>query len=430
MKQASIIYLVVLLVFLSSDLVTNKVDGTCNISITIQGGPVILVNEGQTTFPVTFLRTGNSTAVTVNARTNSGTAKEGSDFNSSTETIPFALNVNNVTVTFTILNNMKLENHNESFFINVTSSDPSVCTDSVIIQIKDDDKVTIGFHDEFIPVRENIGNVTMKFFKSPTGSTEISLTARYFTKGIGNATKNKDYQNVNKYITFTSLQYTKTETDAVAIIDNDIVEYTKCFNISMDATHPNVITSRQSMICILNDDKVTIEFRHSNLSVEEDLGYISVPIIKTGKSAIPISVRMTMNVEYNTAIKNVDYEEPRDKIITFPKDVSEMIFNVTIKNDDDFESTESFFVGIEVVDSSTTAIGTKGVSIIRITDRIDNEIHQERQRQIEEEQKRRALSLTYLLYVIVAVLIVMIIIFIVLIVMLIKKMRKFNKDRT
>jgi hypothetical protein len=91
--------------------------------------------------------------------------------------------------------------------------------------------------------------------------------------------------------------------------------------------------------------------------------------------ALILFFRMTMSEDYNTAIKNVDYVDP-DKIIRFDKDVSEMLFNVTIINDGDFESTETFFIGIEAIDLSTTIIGSKQLAVIRITDEVDNgELH-------------------------------------------------------
>ncbi|XP_031555335.1 uncharacterized protein LOC116292211 [Actinia tenebrosa] len=185
------------------------------------------------------------------------------------------------------------------------------------------------------------------------------------------------------------------------------------------------------MVCITNDDKVEFDFLYSNMTVEENMRYISIPINKTGRSAIPVNFRLTMDDKsYSTAIRGVDYEDRHGNIITFPasdQQLSTMYVNVTIKMDGKAESSEVFSVGLEAVDSSTSTIGSKNTMVVKITDKKDNDDFAAREMQRDQDEKKRTDTLFLILYLTVAFAAVIIIILIMICVLIIKKLKKEGK---
>ncbi|KAK3749174.1 hypothetical protein QZH41_010373 [Actinostola sp. cb2023] len=237
--------------------------------------------------------------------------------------------------------------------------------------------VTVGFHDGLRNFNENHGNFTLIFFKSKN-QTEIPITLRYFTAGIGNAVINTDYTNISHSFTFKPSQFNKDFVfpNTPTIINNNIVEATKCFNMSLESTNPNVVyTIQQSKICILNDDKVLKRI---------------TPIYG---NALFLILSMVERY-FETAVKNVDYTDRNNDIITIEKNESKKSVEIKIKNDDEAESIEVFAVGLEAIDSSTTLIGSKNMAVVRITDQVDR------------DQEKRAKMISILLFVSIGIIII------------------------
>jgi len=424
------IFLVLLVSFVSIG-----VSGLCIVNVTVEGGPVIRFKENEGIVSVILKRTGNTTIeAKVNVSTDENTAKAGADKDflniPSHHTVTFTANSDTAAFNITIIDDHWMEELVKTFFVNMTTNDANVCTPlpTTTIEIEDDDKVTVGFHDDFRTFSENHGNFSLKFFKRQN-QTKLPITVSFSTPGIGNAAINVDYKNISGSMTFQQSQFTKDFPGKGMIIDNVIVEATKCFNITLTASEPAGIKfdPQQSKICITNDDKATFEFATSsvNTTVAEQKKNVSLDIIKTGKTAISIKVRLNMLQQFfETAKAGEDFTSRHNDIITFGKDEAKKTLWFTINDDSVAESNEVFVVRLEAVDSSTTIIGAKNLAVIEIDDEEDRVFLATTQKQKEDEQKRRTQLLTVLLCVAVALIVVIIAGMIIVVFVLQKRLKK------
>ncbi|XP_048590278.1 extracellular matrix organizing protein FRAS1-like [Nematostella vectensis] len=146
----------------------------------------------------------------------------------------------------------------------------------------------IGFDLSDVPVPESTGTATLGLTRSGDVSGESLVTA---TVTPLTATAGTDYNSpVATNITFSANETSYNFT--ININDDVIVENTESFFVQLTTTDGNInITQPNITVSITDNDKATFSFASSSYSVEEDTGYVTVNITKTGTSDISLDVK-------------------------------------------------------------------------------------------------------------------------------------------
>ncbi|XP_031555325.1 uncharacterized protein LOC116292203 [Actinia tenebrosa] len=152
-----------------------KGSDACAVNISVTGAPRISVSEQQSYVQITLTSDNATSAVTVTAYPHAVTATNGSDVKLSNTSIKFSAGQTSVSTNITIVSDQSLEN-TETFYIQFVSTDPEVCilNNNITVRITNDDKVTVGFSDTLISVREDNAHIPIKL--TLTGQSAIPVT--------------------------------------------------------------------------------------------------------------------------------------------------------------------------------------------------------------------------------------------------------------
>ncbi|EDO28439.1 predicted protein, partial [Nematostella vectensis] len=108
----------------------------------------------------------------------------------------------------------------------------------------------------------------------------------------------------------------------------------------------------------------TFSFASPSYSVEEDTGYVTVNITKTGTSDIHLDVKLSTN--NGTAFSPVDYTAMSDNSVTFLANEQSKLVNITINVDQTVENDEDFKALLSHTNADQVALGLLNTTTITI----------------------------------------------------------------
>ncbi|MGI2903697.1 Calx-beta domain-containing protein [Tolypothrix sp. VBCCA 56010] len=323
-----------------------------------------IANPGQ----FTLTRTGSTAdALTVNYAVG-GTATNGVDYSTLTNSVTFATGASTAIVNINPIDDLVIESDETAIVYLVSSTNYNLGTaTTATIVIADNDKptITIGANDA------NAGETLTGQIANPgqftltrTGSTADALTVNY-TVG-GTAINGKDYNALTNSVTFA----TGASTALINITPIDDGEFegneTAVINLA-SSTNYNLGTAITATIVIADNDKPTITIGANDASAGETIpGQITNPgqftLTRTGSTASALTVNYTVG---GTAINGKDYNALTNSV-TFATGASTALINITPIDDGEFEGNETAVINL--ASSTNYNLGTAITATIVIAD--------------------------------------------------------------
>ncbi|EDO26965.1 predicted protein, partial [Nematostella vectensis] len=212
-------------------------------------------------------------------------------------------------------------------------------------------------------VEEDTGYVTVNITK--IGTSDISLDVKLSTNN-GTAFSPVDYTAMSdNMVTFLANEQSKLVNITINVdqtVENDedfkaLLSHTNADQVALGLLNTTTIT-------IGNDDQATFSFASSSYSVEEDTGYVTVNITKTGASDISLDVKLSTN--NGTAFSPVDYTAMSDNMVTFLANEQSKLVNITINVDQTVENDEDFKALLSHTNADQVALGLLNTTTITI----------------------------------------------------------------
>ena len=298
---------------------------------------------------ILYVSLSSASANTVNVEYQSSdfTAKAGSDYQATNETLTFTPGQISKTIPVVIIND---DIYELTEMFNVTLKNPvnaeiKTLTKTAAITIKDDDQALpkVTFNQALYYVNENAGNVVLQVSldKASGNIVNVGYQSSDFTAKAGS-----DYQAVNGTLTFTPGQTSKTI--SVTIINDNIKELSELFYVTLKNPSSGLELGipKTASVTILDDDQALplISFSPVFYSVNENSGSVIlyVALSKSSNSTITVNY-LTSDL---TANAGSDYQATNE-ILTFTPGQTLKTIPVVILDDTISEQTESFSVKLE-----------------------------------------------------------------------------------
>ncbi|GCL39658.1 hypothetical protein SR1949_47860 [Sphaerospermopsis reniformis] len=265
------------------------------ITITASDASAAETLSGQTTNPgrFTLTRTGNlSSALTVNY-TISGTATNGTDYNSISNSVTFAANSATATVNINPIDDSAVEG-NETVVFNVSSSSAYNIgsANSATVNIADNDSLlpTINITANDSNAGETITGQTAnpgQFTLTRTGSTTSSLTVNYTVAGT--ATNGTDYSNIVNSVTFAA--GSSTAFININPLDDSLSEGSETVVLTLSSSsNYSLGTSQSGTVTIADNDQSTTD------TTAPSLGSFSLSTTSVNTSTAAQSITVTAQI--------------------------------------------------------------------------------------------------------------------------------------
>ncbi len=210
-------------------------------------------------------------------------------------------------------------------------------------------------------VNENDGTVTITAtLNAPSGQT---VTVDYATSD-GTATAGSEYTDTSGTLTFNPGETEKTFT--VPIIDDNIAEPSKTFNVALSNPTNAALGAVNSAPVVISDDEgdPTVQFDPTTYSVSEGGGTVTATVRLSHPSAFTVTVDY-MSAD-GTAVAGSDYTSTSGTLKFNPGETSKMITVPIVDNTLD-ESDETFTIKLQNPVSAT--LGTPNdVATVTIAD--------------------------------------------------------------
>jgi parallel beta-helix repeat protein len=370
------------------DQVSNPLNGgfTGGQTYTINAPPNVSISDvtanetdsGTTNFDFTVTLSAASTEViTINYATTDGTATQPSDYASASGTLTFDPNVvdpnadgdnNPLTQRVSVAVNGDQNNEaNETFTVDLTSSDPDVNTGapsdlSGLGTITNDDNATLNFSAATYSIGENGGTATITVTRS--GALGDSVTANYFTAAGGTATGGAtctagvDYINIAS----TPLVFAVNDTSedfTVTICDDSVFENAnETVNLEITAVSPATVGAQNTAVLTINDNEVqpTVSISATTDGAEPSSD-ASFTVTLSGQTVQQVTVDYAFGAGGDTATAGTDYNNTGGTV-TFTANTTTLMqtINVPVIDDNLFEGTETFTITLS--NQTNAGLGT------------------------------------------------------------------------
>ena len=305
------------------------------------------VNESEGTADIIVrVNRANNQTVTVDYRTNNGSANAGSDYRSTSGTLTFAANETAKLVRVPIIDDLAAENQ-EQFTFTIFNPNNAVVDsgrDRATVRINDNDanRATIGFTSAKYRVNETAGQVTITVTRQ--GGEQQRMRVDYYTSPV-TAVPGEDYQSRSG-----TLVFEPGETRAqfkVPIIDDAKADGDLTFSVNLkvpEGASPQYDFGIATATVTIDDNEIsTVTFSADTYSASENGGSATITLLRTGNtnsagrvSVVTVAGTATADQDYATTSRNVDFAQGQ----TFAT------FEVPIFDDREVEGTESFQVSL------------------------------------------------------------------------------------
>jgi Leucine-rich repeat (LRR) protein len=332
------------------------------------------VNELDGSVEITVRRVGGSNGVaSVEVATSDDSAKNGEDYEATTQTLVWA-DGNNSDKSFTvdIIDDNEIEG-NETFNLKLKSPDGAELGNpkDAVVTIVDNDYVagTLQFSSATYRVDENATSVdiTVTRVDGKDGATTVECFSIDDTAKAG-----EDYSEFSETLSWGD-QETGNKTFTVDIINDEVFESNETFdlaldNVTGDAKIGNPITTE---VTIVDNDQAagTLQFSDATYSIDEDGGSISISVRRVDGSDGAVSVRYATN--NGTAKADSDYAQSYGTLRWIDGDGTKKTFSVNIADDADIENDETFSLSL-YFPTGGAEVGDQNEAVVTIVDNESN----------------------------------------------------------
>ncbi|WP_417383300.1 Calx-beta domain-containing protein [Gimesia sp.] len=303
------------------------------------------VNEADGTAVLTVsLEQAAPTAISMNYWTHFYSAREGTDFESTTGILTFNPGETIKTISVPLIDDYIPENQ-EKFYVRISDvqgngSNVTITEDTGYIFINDEDQYYLTIDD--LSVNETDGVALLTVTLDHALPTELTVN---YTSLDQTAIAGSDYESVSGTLTFAPGELTKTI--SVSLIDGNSVEVLETFLIGLS----NPVTTggevsfiqSQAQISIIDDEFASISI--NDVSVDEELGTAVLTV------SINHPVDTTLNVGFATAEQSAtegqDFQYQSGTLIFEPGETSKEL-HINFTNDDIVEFSETFLVNLSL----------------------------------------------------------------------------------
>jgi hypothetical protein len=330
-------------------------------------------NEGTAAIIVRVERV-NTATVTVDYRTDDGTARAGSDYRTTSGRLTFAGNETAKLVEVPIIDDLEPENQ-EQFTFTILNAQGAVIdsgrsTATITIDDNDAARPTIGFTSTTYRVNENDsrGAITITVTRQgDDASLAQEMRVDYFTRPV-TATEGVDYQRAEGTLTFGPGQ--RTAQFDVRILDDTLVEGDETFTVNLRPTpgdNPQYdFGISTATVTIIDNETSTVNFSASTYEVAENAGAATITLLRTGNTNT--AGRVNVSTVAGTATADRDYATV-SRTIDFAQGQTFATFDIPIFDDQEVEGTESFFVSLTSSPNSGIVVpGGTATAEVRIID--------------------------------------------------------------
>lgn len=257
-------------------------------------------NSGTTplTFTISLLQP-SALSTTVSYSTSSGTALDGNDYQTASNSVTFAPGETSKTVTINVIGDQNVES-DENFFVNLSSAVNGVIGDSLGVGTIRNDDVLPSLVVSDATLVEGDGGISQMVFTVTRLNANSQSTTVQFSTSNGTATAGSDYNLTQGTLTFLANETTKTV--SVPIIGNTTAEANETFFLNLSNPSNATIADGQGLGTITNDDNappaVTVPVGPLTVAEETNLSIIGISVSDPDAGAATITV--TVSVAHGT----------------------------------------------------------------------------------------------------------------------------------
>ncbi|BAY20472.1 putative peptidase [Calothrix sp. NIES-2100] len=325
---------------------------------------------GQTANPgrFTLTRTVNTaSALTVNY-TITGTATNGTDYNSLTNSVTFAAGSSTAFIDITPIDDLEFEGNETVVLTLATSTNYNLGTaKTATLNIVDNDKPTISISATDDNASETLTTEVAnpgQFTLTRTGNTASALTVNYTVAGT--ATNGTDYNPLTNSVTFAA--GSSTAIINITPIDDLANENTETVVLTLaTGTNYNLGTANTATVNIADNDTPTVTISATDDNAGETLAtQVANPgqftLTRTGNIDSALTVNYTVA---GTATNATDYNQLTNSV-TFAAGSSTAIINLAPIDDLEFEGNET--VVLTLATDANYNLGTVNTASVNIVD--------------------------------------------------------------
>jgi len=294
--------------------------------------------------------------ITVNYATADGTALAGLDYVAADDSVIFAANETQKTISVSIIED-SLDEDEESFSVSLTGASQGAVQEAesaAIVSIEDNDdapSIRISGSNNIVEGDTLNINVTLAAESGRAVSVNLQNTDVQAIAG-------EDFNALNETVTFAPGETSKVVT--LATIDDAIDEIDEVFSVIALSPVNTVIASSDSApngvlsVLIEDNDEASVISLPANFNVAESVGAVAVDVTLDKASG------RTISVNYATSSDNSSSSafEARSGVLTFEPGETTKSVNITVNDNDVFsENTNSFTLTLSNASNGTISDG-------------------------------------------------------------------------
>lgn len=323
-------------------------------------------NENSGSALITVIRTGGAASgVTVDYRTQDGTANHDSDYAETHDTLTFGAGETNKTFSVTITNDVIAElNETLSLLLSEPTGGATLGTITNATLTIVDDESSLSFTNATYVISEAGTNVTVAVLRSGALGTPVSVQ---FTTTNVTAISTNDYRGTNGTLNFAANVAAQTIT--IPIVNDTLAEGNETFKLQLFNPAGGVqlgSITNTTVTITENDFGGAIKFSATSYTGVEGSNAL-ITISRTGGVASGVTVQFAVNG--GTAISGTDYTNVSGTI-TFNAGESNKTVSIPIVSDALTETTETANLTLSSP-TGTATLGSPTSAVLNITDRPD-----------------------------------------------------------
>ena len=305
------------------------------------------VSDGKATFTVRLSSAGTQ-EITVGCATSDGTAKAGSDYTATSETLTFAAGDTEKTFAVDIADDA-LNEDDETFTVTLSAPTNAIIgTATSTGTIEDDDSspnpsdIISSLSIANASVAEDVAGGKMLFTVSLEPESDMEASVNYETTG-GSATEGTDYTATSGTLTFATGD---TEAEIAVPIANDILyEADEKFTVTLSSAVNAMLETETATGTIINDDTLSsLSIKDAASVTESEAGSATAAeFVVTVSPANSQTVTVGYATADGTATGGPDYRT-ESGTLSFAPGETEKTISVTVNDDDEAEANETFSV--------------------------------------------------------------------------------------
>jgi hypothetical protein len=219
----------------------------------------------------------------------------------------------------------------------------------------------LSFTSTTASVEENASTLTITVLRTGDVSSAASIS---IASTDGTAKSPEDYTAISSTLNWAAGS-SDSKTVDIAISDNNIVADDKVFTLALSSVTGDTIGSNSTMaVTIVDYEEGILQFDGAVFRASEDSKIAKVKIIRTSGSSG--SVGATVLLSNGTAVEGQDYIGTQTSI-SIGDGLTETTLEITLKNDDIGESTETLALTLSLA-TGNALLGTQSTSTVEIID--------------------------------------------------------------